>query len=154
VDASAAVKWVLAEPDSELAQQIVQSSLLAPDLLLIECSNAIWRHVQLGEIDPAEIPRAWAVLRAMPVEIVASDELVERALHLAVVLQHPIYDCLYLALALERGHGSSAPTVASSSPRDGTLISLGPWCCLRSWLAETARDHEEQASELAERLYG
>jgi predicted nucleic acid-binding protein len=63
VDASVAVKWILAESDSELAQEIVQSPLLAPDLLLIECGNAIWRHVQLGEVDPAEIPRAWAVLR-------------------------------------------------------------------------------------------
>ena len=103
VDASVAVKWVLAESDSELAQQIVHASLLAPDLLLIECGNAIWRHVQLGEIEPAEVPQLWAVLRAMPVEIVASDELVERALDLAVALKHPIYDCLYLTLALDRG---------------------------------------------------
>jgi predicted nucleic acid-binding protein len=103
VDASVAVKWVLAEADSELAQQIVHASLLAPDFLLIECGNAIWRHVQLGEVNPAEVPRAWAVLRAMPVEIVASDVLVERALDLAVPLKHPIYDCLYLALALDRG---------------------------------------------------
>jgi predicted nucleic acid-binding protein len=103
VDASVAVKWVLAESDSELAQQIVHSPLLAPDLLLIECGNAIWRHVQLGEVDLAELPGAWAVLRAMPVEIIRSDELVERALDLAVALKHPIYDCLYLALALDRG---------------------------------------------------
>jgi predicted nucleic acid-binding protein len=39
----------------------------------------------------------------MPVEIVASEELVERALDLAVALKHPICDCLYLALALDRG---------------------------------------------------
>ena len=103
VDASVAVKWVLAESDSELAQQIIHSSLLAPDLLLIECGNAIWRHVQLGELDPADVPQLWAVLRAMPVEIVASPELVERAIDLAVTLSHPIYDCLYLALALDRG---------------------------------------------------
>jgi predicted nucleic acid-binding protein len=103
VDASVAVKWVLAEADSELAQQVVRSPLLAPDLLLIECGSAIWRHVRLGEVDRAELPRAWAVLRAMPVEIVASDELVERALDLAVALDHQIYDCLYLALALDRG---------------------------------------------------
>jgi predicted nucleic acid-binding protein len=103
VDASVAVKWVLAESDSDLAQQIVHSSLLAPDLLLIECGNAIWRHVALGEVSPADVPELCAVLSVMPVEIVASSELVERALDLAVALNHPIYDCLYLALALERG---------------------------------------------------
>jgi predicted nucleic acid-binding protein len=103
VDASVALKWVLAESDSDLAQQIVHSSLLAPDLLLIECGNAIWRHVALGEVSPADVPQLWAVLGAMPVEIVASPGLVERALDLAVALNHPIYDCLYLALALERG---------------------------------------------------
>jgi predicted nucleic acid-binding protein len=39
----------------------------------------------------------------MPVELVASDGLLERALELAVALKHPVYDCLYLALALDRG---------------------------------------------------
>lgn len=102
-DASIAVKWVLAESDSELAQQIVDHSLIAPDLLLMECGNAIWLHVQLGEIEPAEVPRVRTILRAMPVEIVASEGLVERALELALALQHPIYDCLCLALALDRG---------------------------------------------------
>lgn len=57
VDASVALKWVLAESDSDLAQQIVCSSLLAPDLLLIECGNAIWRHVALGEVSPADVPQ-------------------------------------------------------------------------------------------------
>ncbi len=103
VDASVAVKWVLAEAESDLAQQIVHGSLLAPDLLLIECGNAIWRHVRLGEVDRTEVPQLWAVLRAMPVEIVAGRALVERALDLAVMLNHPVYDCLYLALALDRG---------------------------------------------------
>lgn len=32
-----------------------------------------------------------------------SVELVERAFDLALDLRHPIYDCLYLALALDRG---------------------------------------------------
>jgi predicted nucleic acid-binding protein len=103
VDASVAVKWVLAESDSDLARQVVHFSLLAPDLLLIECGNAIWRHVQLGEVDAAEVPQLWTVLRSMPVELVVSRKLVESALDLAVALNHPIYDCLYLALALDRG---------------------------------------------------
>jgi predicted nucleic acid-binding protein len=103
VDASIAMKWVLAESNSDLAQQIVPYSLIAPDLLLIECGNAIWKHVELGEVDPAQVPEIWAILRAMPVQLVASDELVERALDMAMALQHPIYDCLYLALALDRG---------------------------------------------------
>jgi predicted nucleic acid-binding protein len=103
VDASIAVKWVLAGSDSDLAHQIASYPLIAPDLLLIECGNTIWRHVELGEVDPGQVPEIWAILRAMPVELVASDELVERALELAVMLKHPIYDCLYLALALDRG---------------------------------------------------
>ena len=103
VDASIAVKWVLAESDSDLAHRIVSYSLIAPDLLLIECGNAIWRHVELGEVDPGQVPEVWAILRSMPVELVASDQLVERALELALALKHPIYDCLYLALALDRG---------------------------------------------------
>jgi predicted nucleic acid-binding protein len=103
VDASIAIKWVLAESDSDLAHQIVSWSLIAPDLLLIQCANTIWRHVELGEVAPCQVSEIWAVLRAMPVEIVASNELVERALDLAVTLKHPVYDCLYLALALDRG---------------------------------------------------
>lgn len=48
VDASVAVKWVLREPDRELAYDLFAHALLAPDLMLLECANALRTRVARG----------------------------------------------------------------------------------------------------------
>lgn len=40
------------------------------------------------------------MLRAAPVLLVPLEELIEAATRLAVTLDHSVYDCLYLALAV------------------------------------------------------
>jgi predicted nucleic acid-binding protein len=45
IDASVAVKWVLAEPDSVQALALRQHDLAAPELLVAECANVLWKHV-------------------------------------------------------------------------------------------------------------
>ncbi len=44
IDASVAIKWVLAEPDSATAEALLTSGarLMAPDLLVTEVVNAAW----------------------------------------------------------------------------------------------------------------
>lgn len=41
VDASLAVKWVIAEPDSQAAEWLLDHSLSAPDLIYAECANIL-----------------------------------------------------------------------------------------------------------------
>jgi predicted nucleic acid-binding protein len=103
VDASVAVKWVLPEPDSGLAAALRGAdALVAPSLVIAEIGNVLWKNVLRGHIDESDALTALQIARAHFDEIVSIDQLADRALELAIVLRHPIYDCLYLALAGER----------------------------------------------------
>jgi predicted nucleic acid-binding protein len=103
VDASVAVKWVVDEPDSDLAALLLDGRpLLAPDLLWVECGSVLWTKVRRGVLPAADAALAGRVLRGADIETVAGRLLLDDALSLALRLDHPVYDCLYLALAIQR----------------------------------------------------
>ena len=101
VDASVVIKWFVTEPQCEEARQLLgdRLDLHAPDILLAEFANIIWKKVRRGEIsDPQPY---FDELASLP-EIVTlhpGSELIERAAQFAVTIDHPVYDCLYLACA-------------------------------------------------------
>lgn len=103
VDASVALKWVLAEDGSETAEALLELELLAPDFLLIECGNAIWSRMRTGHISAAEAHAALTGLASVPMTLVPTLELAAAALVLAEHLALPVYDCTYLALAQRDG---------------------------------------------------
>lgn len=99
VDTSVALKWVVAEEESERAQMLVGLPLVAPDLLRAELANALWKKVVLRrELTPEQaargLDRASAALRFIPAAPFA-----DRALGIGLKLGHPVYDCFFLALA-------------------------------------------------------
>ena len=107
IDGSVAAKWYFAEPGHEAADLVLAEGiaggreLLAPDLIVPEFVNVLWKRVRRRECSreaAEEILALWDVDRP---ELVASSVLSVRAFELAIALQHPVYDCLYLALALE-----------------------------------------------------
>jgi len=100
VDASVALKWVFDEPDSEAAVALRNDELIAPALWLAEAANALWRRAQRGEITAEEAGKWFSDLRKAPVASLPIEPHLEQALKLAIEIGHPIYDCLYLALAL------------------------------------------------------
>lgn len=107
LDASVAVKLVVAEPGTIEARAIcfAQPALIAPDWVLIETSSAIWGKVMRSELRAADIP---ALMRTLPdffQRLHSSLDLLGDGMRIAVELQHPVYDCLYLALALRVGQG-------------------------------------------------
>lgn len=103
IDASVAAKWLFKEPDQGLALSLIgRFDLIAPDLLLVECGNVIWRRHRLGEVPASAAPRLLGRLRAGPIRFHPAAGLVERAVVLAVALRHPIYDCMYMSLAFAR----------------------------------------------------
>lgn len=101
VDASVAVKWVVPETLSENATRILASEedLIAPDLLLVEATNALWKKTARGELSSSEAARVLDVLLSSGLVIRPTRPLLNRALTLAGRLGHPVYDCVYLALA-------------------------------------------------------
>ena len=104
IDASVAVKWVITEEDSEQASSLFSGLILsAPDLIVAECVNILWKKVRRAQLTQDEALMAARILQRMDVELHPMRPLMESATRLAVDLGHPAYDCLYLALALEKG---------------------------------------------------
>jgi len=102
IDASVALKWVFHEPGTEAAIALLSEELVAPELWLAEAANALWRHVRLGEASAAEAVVRIEELGNAPVTSVSIAPYVRRALQFGTQLDHPIYDCVYLALAEHR----------------------------------------------------
>ncbi len=104
MDASVALKWLVEEPGSEAALALKGHDLAAPALLRIEAANVLRTLVVRGVADPAQALDLLGLLQTAPVTIVEADDRLEvRALDLALDLGHPVYDCLYLALAERTG---------------------------------------------------
>jgi predicted nucleic acid-binding protein len=100
IDASIALKWVLDEPGRDQADALLDDDLIAPVLWLIEAANALWRRTTLGEISVEEASERLSELANAPVASLAIEPHLMATLTLAAELTHPIYDCLYLAVAV------------------------------------------------------
>ncbi len=105
VDTSIVVKFYVEEEGHEQALTLLASAerLLAPSMLLAEFGNVLWKKTRLGEIRAEQAETATSDLRDDLVEIVPLEELHDHALALCLTLNHPIYDCYYLALAEREG---------------------------------------------------
>lgn len=103
VDASVAFGWFAAVPGSEQAAQLLDAGaaalLLAPDLVLVELLNTAWKSLRLGAITTEQF-EVLARRAAEPFHrLVPAAALLARAGHWCRELDHPAYDCLYVALA-------------------------------------------------------
>ena len=101
IDASVACKWFFEENLSAEARALAESDAVfsAPDMILAECANVAWRRVSGGSV-PEEHARAF--LESLPQWfefLVSSEQLHKVAFDMACALNHPVYDCQYLALA-------------------------------------------------------
>jgi predicted nucleic acid-binding protein len=101
VDASVALKWLVDESGSKAALELrAENEIIAPDLLLIECRNALLTKFRRGELTRRQAQEAAADLDSAGLSIVPSAPLLDHAYALALDLQQPIYDCIYLATAV------------------------------------------------------
>ncbi len=126
IDASIAIKWVVEEDGTDLALALRQKArLMAPDLIVAECANILWKKVQRKELSNDEALIAARLLPSAEIELVPSRALMESATRLAIKLDHPAYDCLYLALAVENGcRFVTADERLVSKPRQNQRIPL------------------------------
>ena len=101
IDASVALKLLIAEKDSDAAHRLVASgdTLHAPRLMVSEIGSALWRKARLGEIERNRVGALMAATAAMPVRWHADEILGADAVRLALALDRPVCDCVYLALA-------------------------------------------------------
>ena len=103
IDASLAFKWFVEERDSDAAVAFASTSdLVAPSLLRSELGNALWKKVMRKEIAADGATSALGSIDTFIGEWVELAELTPSAFAIAVELEHPVYDCYYLALAEAR----------------------------------------------------
>jgi len=101
IDASVAVKWLVDEPGSAEAAAVLATDdqLVAPELLVLELASVVWQKARRHEITTEHA--ALAVLRvpSLFARLFAIAPLAPDALAIATMLDHSVYDALYLALA-------------------------------------------------------
>ena len=99
VDASVAIKWLVEEDGSDDAAELMRLPLTAPDSWVVECVNALWKKVARKELSPDEARAGARAVQASGVTLEPTQSLAVDMLELSVRLNHPAYDCAYLALA-------------------------------------------------------
>ena len=99
IDASVAVKWVVPEFDCDRAEALLDHPLVAPDLLFAECANILWKKVRRGELSKDEADIAAQTLEQADIAVASTRGYLALAMAIAVELDHPAYDAVYLAVA-------------------------------------------------------
>lgn len=103
VDASVILSAVLPEIHTEAALSalaLVDKSY-APDLLPYETTSALCARVAREDLSVEEADAKRRELRDMPVVLSPAHDLDALAFALANEMGHSVYDCFYLALAIE-----------------------------------------------------
>jgi predicted nucleic acid-binding protein len=101
IDASVAVKWLVLEEMSDVANDLsgATENVVAPRLIMTEVANALARKTIQGVLEPEEAAYHFRSLPRYLDEIINVDDLIEAALQNACALRHPIYDLIYLETA-------------------------------------------------------
>jgi predicted nucleic acid-binding protein len=95
------VIYTAPEAGAEHVAQLFEShQLFAPDLIVPEIGNALWKKVRHAELPRDDVPDALQRFEDIGIEILPSVALLPDALELALSLERTVYDCTYLALAV------------------------------------------------------
>jgi predicted nucleic acid-binding protein len=111
VDASVAAKWLLPGAETLTREALAfqrrytqgEFRILVPDLFWAEVGNALWNAVRRGRITQSVGEGAVAELLRYKFATVGSLPLLEPAFDMATKFGRTVYDCLYVALAVESG---------------------------------------------------
>jgi predicted nucleic acid-binding protein len=103
IDANVAIKWYLDEPSWEIARRLLDGDddLIAPEHILAEVGQALWRRFRRGEIPRAQIDDIVTYLPQY-FDLVPLTEIAAEATGLACDIAYTVYDCLYVAAAIRR----------------------------------------------------
>ncbi len=102
IDASVLVKWFVEEEGSDQARSLQNDLLFAPDLVIVETTNILWKKVRIGGFEARDVAPALKALQHSDLVIEPGLDLAARAFDIGHGLDHAVYDCFYLALAEHR----------------------------------------------------
>src|SRR5947209_366974 len=98
LDASVAIKWGIAEPDTDKAlrlrdaYRLGQHELIAPDWFLAEITNILGKAAARGRLTATEALQAYAEISQDAPKLHPSLLLVDHAFDLALKHQRAVYD--------------------------------------------------------------
>ena len=101
VDASVALKWYIEEDDTAKAETLLNGvyQLNAPELILPEFGNILWKKVRRGEATPEEARSILTLFRNQNIRLHTHQRLIQSAYFGAEITGQTVYDWTYLALA-------------------------------------------------------
>lgn len=107
LDASAAIRVVLAPQENQALLDLLDDAppVYAPQLLIAETANALWKYVRAGRLDASIASEAHADALSLVDELIDDAALFPEALQMASQCGQPVYDCMYLVVA--RRHAAS-----------------------------------------------
>ncbi|MBI2195043.1 MAG: type II toxin-antitoxin system VapC family toxin [Planctomycetes bacterium] len=135
VDASVVAAAFLIEPYHETARGILTSgrTLCAPDSLAAEVGNVIWRRSTRRELSDKEAECLLADILRLPIHYTPSAALAGVALPMAIRTGRTVYDCLYVALAVEQGS-----VMVTGDQRLVSALAGTPLAAYVEWIGQTS----------------
>jgi predicted nucleic acid-binding protein len=110
LDASVAVKWLVPSPTETFTVEALhllkryttgEINFIVPDVFWAEVANVLWKGVRLRRWREDVAKRAALEIRHRKFFTVSSHELLPEALEIAFAHDRSVYDCLYVALAIQ-----------------------------------------------------
>ena len=105
VDASVDIKQFIPDPLSPKVNQLFahlsypQTKIFVPELFYIECANILWKYVRAKLYAAADVPADLATLKAFPLRVVSTADLMADAVSIGLAHGISAYDASYVALS-------------------------------------------------------
>lgn len=112
VDASVGAKWLFANPREQHAEKAdvlairfsnAEIEIVVPDIFWAEIGNFLWKAVRIGRCTNDQAQAGLEKIHSFDLHTTSSRHLLKRGFELACAIDRTVYDCLYLALAVELG---------------------------------------------------
>lgn len=112
LDVSVALKWAITPADETLSSEAIdllsqyvhgEADFLVPDIFWAEIANVLWKGSRQGRWSPAVAEQIASEMHARNFPTTPSHQLMHGALRIAFTYDRAVYDCLYLALAIQSG---------------------------------------------------
>lgn len=134
VDSCVAVKWVVREEHSDKAIELLSRDLqlIAPDFVLMEIANALWKNVKRGLLAPDGASARLADVRGFFNKLLPTPDLVLEAFALGDAVDVPVYDCAYVVAARRAGArlvtaDSRLVAKLADTPDSTRVVHLADW---------------------------
>lgn len=112
LDASVALKWAVAPANESLSAEAIgllrryasgEVDFLVPDIFWVEVGNVLWKGARRGRSSQKAAEQIASEIQARDFPTTPSHDLMNAALRIACVYDRAVYDCLYVALAIQSG---------------------------------------------------